>query len=118
MNDLFGNHGTNAYGDPITLAGAEAARDAAVEQVADNAASGFVEAARAFVLTYLREHGPTPAEDVNDACRAAGITTKNAKAFGAVYGPLSRKGLIRKAGYCARRYGHATSGGVIWEIVG
>lgn len=104
---------------PSTLA-ALAARDAAIEQVADNAeeaAPGFAAAARDFVLDYLSEAGPCDAETITDACLEVGIVPHDLRAFGPVYLALAREGLIVKAGVSTRRRrGHGTSGGNVWRL--
>lgn len=99
----------------------QAARDAALAQVSENAeehAPGFAERAQAFVLDYLRQNGPASGEAVTDACKAAGIVPHDDRAFGSVYMALSRRGLIRKVGHAMRRKGHGCAGGNIWEAAG
>lgn len=101
-----------------TLDSAIAERDAAMEQVSKTAGEVFREAAQLFIYGYLRQHGPTPGEDLTDKCLEAGIVPpRDAKAFGAVYLSLSKRGIIHKVGTCLRRKGHATSGGNVWGLV-
>lgn len=98
-------------------AAATVARDVALATVEEKAGAPFMAAAKAFVLAYLEQHGPTSGEIVTDACRAAGIRPAKAddRAFGAVYMGLARAGLIVKHGYCERRKGHRCAGGIIWR---
>lgn|SRR4051812_26637212 len=70
-----------------------------------------------FILGWLRRHGPLPGEDCTDAAKAHGFHPHDDRAFGAVYGALVRRNLIRHAGYCERRKGHGTAGGRIWQAV-
>lgn len=83
----------------------------------EQAQPSFCERAREFVLAYLREHGPSAGEWLVDRAKLAGIVPDSSdKAFGAVFGGLSRDGLIVKHGYCARTKAHGTAGGLIWAI--
>ena len=91
-------------------------RDAAMSRVQAKAGEDFGRKAREFILSYLRQNGATSGEDVTDACKAAGITPHDDRAFGPVYMSLSRNGHIRKAGMVPRRKGHATAGGYVWEL--
>jgi hypothetical protein len=93
-------------------------RDAAIEQVTENAEKscpGFGDRARAFVLDYLAKHGDTSSEVLTAKAIAAGIEPHNSKAFGGIYQSLSRRGLIKKAGHCQRVKGNMTSVGVVWD---
>lgn len=94
---------------------ARAAGDAALVTVAENAGEDFMVRAREFVLDFLKR-GPTPGEELTEACKAAGIKPHNDKAFGAVYCGLSRDKLIVFAGECPRRKGHGCRGGSIWRL--
>jgi hypothetical protein len=93
-----------------------AARDAALAKLQENAGELFMAKASAFVASYLAAHGSASGEDITDACKAAGIVPHCDKAFGAVYLGLSRKGIIEKAGYCERRKGNGTAGGILWRL--
>jgi hypothetical protein len=77
---------------------------------------GFSERAKAFVLSYLQAHGVSSGELITDAAKLAGIRPPDDRAFGAVYGALSRTGRIVCAGYCARVKGHGTAGGRLWRL--
>jgi hypothetical protein len=72
--------------------------------------------AERFVLDYLRFFGPKSGEDITDAAIKAGIVPTDLRAFGPIYMGLARSGRIVKDGYCQRRRGHGTSGGVIWRL--
>lgn len=100
----------------LTLDEAMAARDQAMQKVEENAGEGFYEAATELSLDYLRCHGPTSSEDLTIACLESGIVPHDDRAFGPVYAKLSRSGQITKAGYCARKRGHGTSGGIVWRL--
>lgn len=84
---------------------------------AEMAAPGFRLAAAEFVLELLTVAGPTPAETLSLACKAAGIVPHDDRAFGPVYMRLARARLIEKVGQVRRERGHGTSGGNIWKLV-
>jgi hypothetical protein len=71
--------------------------------------------ARDFVLASLAD-GPTRAEVLVNAAKAAGFVPKDDRAFGGVFLSLSRKGLIQRVGVGKRSKGHGTSGGLIWAL--
>lgn len=112
------------YGDVssfplLDLATAETLRDRGMLQVAQHAEAhrpNFGDDARAFVLRYLEQHGPTSSEVLTAACLKAGISPPDDRAFGPVYLTLSRRGLIERVGSCKRRRGHGTDGGSIWAL--
>jgi len=87
-----------------------------VESKAERVHPAFADEARAFVLRYLREHGPTDAERLSIACKRAGIVPHDDRAFGPVYFNLARKGLIAKVGSARRTRGHGTAGGNVWAV--
>ncbi len=93
-----------------------AARDKALEQLEKRNGEVFRARARAFALDFLRVHGPKSGEDITDACKAAGIIPHTDKAFGCIYGALSRQGLIERAGFCERKKGNGTCGGIVWKL--
>lgn len=74
------------------------------------------ERAGAFILDWLRVHGPTAGEVlVSEASK--GNQPHDARCFGAVFLRLSRKGLIEKCWYTQRTKGHGTSGGIRWALL-
>lgn len=85
-----------------------------VGQKAEDTRPNFYDDARAFVLRYLREHGPTSGERLTMECRKAGIVPHDDRAFGPVYYSLAKRGVIAKVGECRRERGHGTAGGNIW----
>lgn len=92
-------------------------RDTILAKVQESAGAEFSRLAAEFILNHLREHGPTPGEDITDACKAAGIAPlKDDRSYGPVYLALARKGLIVKNGHCQRRKGHSCNGGIQWAI--
>lgn len=76
----------------------------------------FSERAKAFVLAYLQAHGVSSGELITDAAKLAGIRPPDDRAFGSVYGALSRSKSIVCAGYCSRVKGHGTAGGRLWRL--
>lgn len=75
------------------------------------------EGARDFVLGWLARHGQQSGEALTNAAIEHGYRPHDQRAFGPVFGSLSRKGLIRCVGYCERQKGHGTAGGRIWASV-
>ena len=71
--------------------------------------------ARDYVLKHLRENGPTNGEELTLACKTAGITLTNDKAFGAVFSKLSSDGQIVVSGTFRRTRGHG-SPGFVWKL--
>jgi hypothetical protein len=104
---------------PYTVRKARQRGEAAGQRAADRAErqdDGFRERAAAFVLGYLAQHGISSGELVTDAAKLAGIRPPDDRAFGPVYGTLSRQGKIVAAGFCARVKGHGTAGGRLWRL--
>lgn len=100
-----------------TLEQAIAERDRAIDAVVETSGEVFQHLAKAYIIEYLRRHGPTPGEDLTDKCLEIGIVPHNTKAFGGVFLCLSKRGIIYKVDTCLRRKGHATSGGNVWGLV-
>ena len=77
------------------------------------------EGAGRFILGHLRAYGPKSGEDLTEAAKVHGYRPHDDRAFGGVFGRLSRKAQIRKVpgAECARRKGHGTAGGIVWEAV-
>lgn len=71
--------------------------------------------AATFVLGWLRRHGRMSGEIATDAAKEHGFRPHDDRAFGAVFGSLSRRKLIRAVGYTERTKGHGTGGARIWE---
>ena len=95
-------------------------RDEAMQKVSQHAEvynPHFQATAQDFVVRYLLEHGPTPAEVLTMKCKQAGITSHDDRAFGPVYYGLVRRGVIQKVGMVRRERGHGTAGGNIWALV-
>ena len=96
------------------------ARDKAMAQVerkADLTFPEFREQAKAFILRYLAQHGPTPGEHITLACTGAGIKPHDDRAFGPVYMALARAGRIVKVGTKPRTLrGHCAPGCSIWAL--
>lgn len=69
-----------------------------------------------FILNYLYAHGPTSGEVLVTAA-SEWYAPHDGRAYGAVLGQLSRRGIIRKAGFCNRvQKGHGAPGAVIWQL--
>ena len=96
-------------------AGSEAAARCAAKAV--RVASFDTEGARRFILEWLCHHGPTSGEVLTNAAKERGFRPHDDRAFGAIYGALSRQKLIRCVGSCDRTKGHGTSGGRVWAAV-
>lgn len=102
------------------LAAARAAGEHLSEKAADRAEREFAEfreKARAFVLTYLAQHGVSSSELITDAAVLAGIRVPDTRAFGAIYRRLAAENKIAFAGHCLRVKGHSTAGGRLWRLV-
>jgi hypothetical protein len=84
-------------------------------EAAERQLGGFVERSQAFVLRYLRSGVRASGEDIVDAAKEAGIRPREDRAFGAVFGGLSRAGRIRCVGIEMRRKGRGTAGARVWE---
>lgn len=102
---------------PIFAAARRAGETAAAACQAKAQAAGFdTDAARAVVLELLRGAArPMSGEELVDACQARGLVPHDARAFGAVFGALSRKGLIEAVGFAVRRKGNGTAGARLWR---
>jgi hypothetical protein len=68
------------------------------------------------ILDHLRVVGQASGEVLTDVAIAHGARPHDARAFGAVFKSLARRGLIRTVGYCMRSKGHGTAGGRVWGI--
>jgi hypothetical protein len=72
--------------------------------------------ARRLILDALGDRGPTSGEDLVDLACARMERPHDARAFGAVFGALSRERRIVKHGHTRRRKGHGTAGGLVWRL--
>jgi hypothetical protein len=73
-------------------------------------------AAREEILTVLVKAGrPMSGEELVDHCQRRGLVPHDARAFGPVFGTLSRSGKIEAVGFAARRKGHGTAGARLWR---
>jgi hypothetical protein len=87
-------------------------------RVAASAGDAFGLRAAEKIIVLLGSNGAMPGEDLVTACRMLGVVpARDDRAFGPVFAALSRAGRIRKAGHCDRAKGHATAGGIVWELV-
>lgn len=104
----------------IDFNAARAAGEAAGQRCLANAeaeSTGFAQAAEAAILRHLRVVRRAPGEDLTSIAKASGAVPHDDRAFGPVFGSMSRRKLIRTAGFCMRSKGHGTAGGRIWELV-
>jgi hypothetical protein len=107
----------------LTIEDAIAAGQEAAQACNDKAESlGFsTDAARAFVLAWLAEYGPTPGEAIVEAAEnthRADLRGHDQRCWGAVFGKLSRDHRIRcLRSDLPRKRGHGTSGGKLWGLV-
>ena len=98
-----------------TLFDWQAERDAAMATVERNAGEVFSLQARSHVLRMLQK-GDISGEGIVEVGEAIGIRAHDSRAWGPVFGWLSRKKLIVKAGFCQRLKGHGTAGGIVWRL--
>ena len=106
-----------------TMEAAIAAGNAGMARSTAKAVSqGFdTSVAKTFVLGYLRTHGPSWSEAIVEAAGEIGylsLTAIDGRAWGSVFGGLSRKGLIR----CVRadgirKHGNGTAGARQWAAM-
>jgi hypothetical protein len=109
-------------GEQLTLEDAIAQGQEAMLACADRAeALGFsTEAARAFVLRWLAEYGPTPGEVLVEAAEKTGradLIAHDARAWGGVFCGLSGKRIQCLRSDLPRKRGHGTSGGKLWALL-
>jgi hypothetical protein len=100
---------------------ARAEGQAQAQICAENAATltGFnVGAAQDDAEKFIARHGAAGVcgESVTDWLKTQGHRPHDDRAFGAVFGGLSRQKRIVCIGHTDRRKGHGTSGGKIWRI--
>lgn len=102
---------------PLFAAARQAGDAAGAACQAKAEAAGFdADAARAAVIELLREAGrPMSGEELVDRVQERGLVPHDARAFGAVFGTLARRGLIEAVGFAARRKGHGTAGARMWR---
>ena len=100
-----------------SMADAREAGHVGAGRAVQRCAPDFVARAKKFVLAYLDERGSAPGEIIVDLCKLAGIVATDDRAYGVVFGSLSRANAIRCVGYCDRKKGHGTAGGRIWALV-
>lgn len=99
------------------FAAAKAGQAAAAACTAKAAAAGFDTAsARAAVLELLADGRARSGEEIVDHCLRLGLVPHDQRAFGAVFGKLSRDGRIEAVGFAERRKGHGTSGAKVWRV--
>lgn len=99
-----------------TLFDWKAERDSAMAQVERNAGPCFIASAMRQAVAFLRTVESASGEEITDAIYAAGITAHDRRAMGPVLKNLARDGLIERVGYCIRKRGHGTGGGLIWRL--
>lgn len=73
--------------------------------------------AREFVLEFLRRNGSGSGEQIVNAAKKEGFIPHDDRAFGAIFGALSKAKLIRCVGTGCRSKGHGTMGLRWWEPV-
>lgn len=101
----------------VARAAGEAAGQRCLAKAAD-VSPGFAQAAEGAILRHLKVVRRASGEDLTSIAKASGAVPHDDRAFGPVSGSLSRRNLIRTAGFCMRSKGHGTAGGRIWELVG
>ena len=106
---------TQYYYD-CAMADAREAGHVGAGRAVQRCAPDFVARAKQFIIGYLSLRGQAPGEIIVDLCKLDGIVAKDDRAFGVVFGALSRDRVIRCVGHCNRKKGHGTSGGRIWAL--
>lgn len=76
----------------------------------------FAQKAEAAILNHLRVVRRASGEDLTSIAKAHGAVPHDDRAFGPVYGSLSRRKVIRVVDFCLRSKGHGTAGGRVWEL--
>jgi hypothetical protein len=105
-----------------TIFDAIAAGEQGMQRCTEKAESlGFsTDAARAFVLNWLAEYGPSWSEAIVDGAKAtarADLTPHEDRAYGSVFSSLSRQHRIRCVEYGLRVKGNGTAGARRWSLV-
>lgn len=116
LEDLFAYELRESAYDSLMMSEARLAGHIGAARAVQRCAPDFTVRAKEFVLAYLAKRGSAPGEIIVDMCKLAGIVAVEDRAFGAVFGALSRARAIQCVGYCNRRKGHGTSGGRVWAI--
>jgi len=108
---------SDAYGDPITSSTPREIGERQAEICAAKAEDdGWdKDAATAFILHYLTVHGPTSGEILVEQASKR-YPAHDARAYGSIFGKLSKAGTIIVAGYAKRQKGHGTGGANIWQL--
>jgi hypothetical protein len=106
----------------LRIEDAIAAGEQAMQACTDKAERlGFsTDAARAFILNWLAEYGPSWGEDIVDAANASGredLRTHKERAWGGVFCGLSRTHRIHWVEIGLRRKGNGTAGARRWSLV-
>jgi len=106
----------------LSIDDAIAQGERAAQACADKAESlGFsTDAARTFVLQWLREYGPSWGEAIVTAAERVGrsdLQAHDARAWGSVFSSLARRGRIRCIEIGMRVKGNGTAGARKWSVV-
>lgn len=103
------------------LATARKLGDEAAQAALDGAETvdaSFGTRAYAFIVSYIREHGPVAGEAVTLAARCAGIKpAKDDRAFGAIYAKALRNQEIKVVDTTHRVRGHGSAGGKVYAAM-
>ena len=91
---------------------AQASEDKAVAELAFDPAKAAED-----LLAWLLHGGQASGEEIVDYLKSIGHRPHDDRAFGAIFGRLSRAGLISFVGYAIRKKGHATGGARVWKAV-
>lgn len=91
------------------------ARDEALSAHETSLPGSWLEDACNAALRVLRRIGPATGEEVVDRLKGEGWAVRDDRAFGAVFGRLSRDGQIQRGGYARRLKGHGTAGAIVWR---
>lgn len=106
----------------LTIEDAIAAGQESMQECVEHAEElGFsTDAAKAFVLNWLAEYGPSWGEDIVDAAEKThrlDLRVHDARAWGSVFSGLARQHKIRTVEIGLRRKGKGTAGARRWSLV-
>ena len=77
---------------------------------------GFGEQAFAFIVEYIKVHGPISGELVTNAAKVYGIRPADDRSFGSIYARALRENKIQVVGTTNRIKGHGTAGARVYAV--
>lgn len=106
----------NKYAREAALAVGERMAELCAEK-AQRTTAWDPQAVSKYIVSLLASNGQMSGEALTNLAKAIGWVPHDDRAFGAVIGSLSRRGVIRCVGYVSRLKGHGTAGGREWMLV-